>query len=170
VPTIRSRCQQLLLNPLPEAGVKEVLKTELPDLEDFKAERYAKMANGSPGLAIRLSVFDGEGLFDVAGSYMGGAPLSTKQTHDFAGALGLQQNEERYFLFLDILAAEIAAKIKALALEPKGKSRLDVWLDLWDKVDQIRLEGEGINLGRKQMLIVLLSDLAAAGRAETKAA
>ncbi len=170
VPTIRSRCQQLLLSPLSEGQVCEVLKQRLPDLQETEANQYAALAGGSPGLAIRLSVFDGKGLFDIIESLLQGNPLTTKETHDFAGALGLAQNEDRYFLFLEILTARIAHRIKALAASRGSKTRLDCWLKLWDKVGRILTEGEGINLGRKQMLIVLLAELAAAGKAENKAA
>lgn len=170
VPTIRSRCQQLLLNPLNKDDVKKVLHRRMPDLSGGDVDKYAAFSGGSPGYALRLSLYDGEGLNLVIGSQFSGQALGTKQTHDFAGALALAANEKKYFLFLDILTSEIASRIKALAANGAPKSRLDCWLGLWEKVDRIRTEGEGINLGRKAMLLVLLSEMAALGRQELKAA
>ena len=170
VPTIRSRCQQLPMNPLSEIEVKKVLQKRMPDLSDGDVDKYAGHSGGSPGYALRLSLYDGEGLNLVIQSQFGGQALRTKQAHDFAGALALANNEKKYFLFLDILTSEIAGKIKALAAAGASKSRLDCWLTLWEKVDRIRTEGEGINLGRKAMLLVLLSEMAAVGRQEIKAA
>ncbi len=170
VPTIRSRCQQLPISPLSPADVKEVLKRRLPDLPPEELAKNAALSGGSPGYAIRLSLFDGEGLNLVIQTLFEGRGLTTKQMHDFAGTLGLANGEGRYFLFLDILAREIASKIKTLAEANVAKSRLDCWLGLWDKVGRIRTEGEGINLGRKAMLLVLLYEMAALGRQELKAA
>lgn len=170
VPTIRSRCQQLVLNPLSLAEVKEVLQKRMPDLAAEDIDKYAGRSGGSPGYALRLSLDDGEGLSQVIQSQFSGNPLITKQAHDFAGTLGLPTNEKKYFLFLDILSREIAEKIKNLAAAGAVKSRLDCWLGLWEKVNRIRTEGEGINLGRKAMLLILLSEMAALGRQEIKAA
>ncbi|MEE8294749.1 MAG: DNA polymerase III subunit delta' [Sphingomonadales bacterium] len=170
VPTIRSRCQQLLLNPLSDEDTKKVLHQRMPDLAPGEVDKYAELSGGSPGYALRLSLYDGEGLNLVIASQFSGQGLNTKQVHDFAGTLGLATNEKKYFLFLDILTREIAGKIKALAETGAAKSRLDCWLKLWEKVDRILTEGEGINLGRKAMLLVLLSEMAAVGRQEHKAA
>lgn len=170
VPTVRSRCQQLLLNPLSLEEVKQVMQKRMPDLAATDLEKYAGLSGGSPGYALRLSLYDGEGINLVTQNQFSGKPLTTKQVHDFAGAMALATNEKKYFLFLDILTREIAEKIKSLAASEANKPRLDCWLKLWDKVDRIRTEGEGINLGRKAMLLGLLSEMAAVGRQENKAA
>lgn len=169
-PTIRSRCQHLLLSPLKKEQVEEVLQRRLGNIPAGEAKKLAAVAEGSPGFAMRLSLFDGEALYRAAKLLLSGQAMPKAKAHDFSTKLALAGNEEQYFLFLDILTAEIGKKIKDLAAGGAAKSRLDCWLELWDKVDRIKTEGEGLNLGRKQMLLLLLNDLAAAGTRDQKAA
>lgn len=156
--TIRSRCQQLLFNPLSDEEVSHVLAQRLPDLEHGEIKSLATLSEGSPGFAIRLALYKGLSLRRTIEKLLSGQALKTEVMHKLASDLGGFNADEAYFLFLDILKAELSSKIKEAALEP-GKTRLDCWLTLWEKVDQIQYEGEGLNLGRKQQLILLFEDL-----------
>jgi len=158
--TVRSRCQQLLFNPLKDDEVARVLEERLPGLEGSEVNSLAGFAQGSPGFAIRLAVFKGVALIQTVTKLFEGEGLKTEAIHKLAGDFGRRGADEQYFLFLDIVKAELSKRMREDAINGR-KSRLDCWLALWDKVEQIQREGEGLNLGRKQQLILLLEDLKA---------
>lgn len=170
VPTIKSRCQQLLLSPLQEEEVAEVVAKLQPEMPEGDVKTYAGLSGGSPGLALRLALFGGKDLFELISMLLSGVDLTTREKHAFATELGSNQNEEKYFLFLDLVRAEVLARTKAMARAGVAKTRLDCWVGLWEKIDRITGEGEGLNLGRKQMILLLLEDLCQAGAKEKAAA
>lgn len=53
LPTIRSRCQELTLRPLPKAALAEALANDL-ELEPTQAHELAALGRGRYGLAVRL--------------------------------------------------------------------------------------------------------------------
>ena len=85
--------------------------------------------------------------------------MTTKQKHDFAGAMGARGADDRYFLLLEIVRSELAQLIRQHADAPSHKRLLDCWLGLWEKVNRMQSEGEGLNLGRRQQVLLLLEAL-----------
>ncbi len=63
LPTIRSRCRRLQLNPLAAAEMDAALRHLLPDIEPAERSRLAAIAEGAPGQAAALA---GEGALAVA--------------------------------------------------------------------------------------------------------
>ncbi len=168
--TIRSRCQQLLLAPLDESQVHQVLKQRLPDLEEGELKTLTGLSGGVPGLAVRMALYKGMTLYKVVRELLAGKVLKTKEMHDFASRVSARGQDERYFLFLDILQSQLAARIRAEAGEGGGKRRLDCWLQLWEKVNRLRGEGEGLNMGRKQGVLLLIEVLEEAHKEASAAA
>ena len=60
LPTIRSRCRRLRLDPLDDAAMALLLAACLPELSEDERLRLITLAEGSPGRALRLA--DAEGL------------------------------------------------------------------------------------------------------------
>ena len=54
LPTIRSRCRRLALRPLSDTEVAEALTPLAPERSAEERERAARLADGSPGLALQL--------------------------------------------------------------------------------------------------------------------
>jgi len=69
-----------------------------------------------------------------------------------------------------IFKSALAARIRAEAGEGGGKRRLDCWLQLWEKVNRLRGEGEGLNMGRKQGVLLLIEVLEEAHKEASAAA
>ncbi|MEE8258049.1 MAG: DNA polymerase III subunit delta' [Sphingomonadales bacterium] len=159
VPTIRSRCHQLLLNPLTREQVSEVLVKQMADLDPDALNTLAAVSGGAPGFALRLAANDGLSLCQTIQGLVAGTTMITKQKHDFAGAFGARGADERYFLLLEIVRSELARRIRQHADQPSHKSQLDCWLGLWEKVNRMQREGEGLNLGRRQQVLLLLEAL-----------
>jgi len=158
-PTIRSRCHQLLLNPLTKDQVSEVLVKQLPDLGGDALKTLAAVSGGAPGFALRLAANDGLRLFQTIKGLLAGTTMTTSQKHDFAGAMGARGADDRYFLLLEIVRSELAQLIRQHADAPSHKRLLDCWLALWEKVNRMQSEGEGLNLGRRQQVLLLLEAL-----------
>jgi len=168
--TIRSRCQQLLLNPLSRDDVGAVLKRRLPDLEEGEISTLAGLSAGAPGFGARMALCQGMTLYKVVRELLDGKTMKTQEKHDFAGKLSARGQDEQYFLFLDIMESLLAAKIRSEAPGLKGKRQLDCWLALWEKVTRLRSEGEGLNMGRKQGVLLLIEALEEAHKGTLAAA
>lgn len=169
--TIRSRCRELKLKPVSEAEAAEALKRLFPDLGGEERAGLAKLSEGAPGFAARLAAYDGRALQQIVERVTGeGGKLPAAKAHELAGRLALKANEESYHLFMELLRRAVGRRIRALSLEGAPNSRLDCWLALWEKVSRLYREGEGLNLSRKQVLLVALEEAAAATGAASQAA
>jgi DNA polymerase III subunit delta' len=161
LPTIRSRCHAVTLDPLTPVQVRQVLDKLFPELPPAEAEPLAALANGAPGFAARLAANEGLKLKALADGLLEGKPMGAGAMHELATALSARANEEGYFLFVELLTRGIGAKIRALGEAGAPAARLDCWLALWDNVNRLVGEGEGLNLSRKQILLLILEDAAA---------
>ena len=168
--TIRSRCQQLLLNPLTNDEVQQVLKSRLPDMDEGELKTLSGMSGGAPGLAVRMALFKGMTLYRIIEELLSGKIMKTKEMHDFATKMSARGQDDQYFLFLDTLQSQLAALIRDRAGEGGSKTGLDCWLQLWDKVNRLRGEGEGLNMGRKQGVLLLIAALEDAHKKASAAA
>ena len=54
IPTIRSRCQQIKLNPLSIEDTSLILKEQIKYIEDEHAKNLALLCEGSPGMALLI--------------------------------------------------------------------------------------------------------------------
>ena len=54
IPTIRSRCQQIKLNPLSIEDTCLILKEQIKDIEDEQTKNLALLCEGSPGMALLI--------------------------------------------------------------------------------------------------------------------
>lgn len=168
--TIRSRCGELRLKPVSETEAAEALKRLFPALAEGERAELAKLSEGAPGFAARLAAYDGRALQQIVGRVLGEGRLTHAKMHELASRLALKANEESYHLFMGLLRRAVARRIRALSLEGAAKSRLDCWLALWEKVSRLYEQGEGLNLSRKQVLLVALEEAQEAHSAASQAA
>ncbi|MCH8238393.1 MAG: DNA polymerase III subunit delta', partial [Proteobacteria bacterium] len=63
LPTIRSRCRTLALQPLAEDRVADLLSAHRPELAPADVASLARLAEGSPGRALRLADAGGLALY-----------------------------------------------------------------------------------------------------------
>ncbi|WP_172328308.1 DNA polymerase III subunit delta' [Mangrovicoccus sp. HB161399] len=88
LPTIRSRCRVLRLQPLAPAALADALARTGADIpgEQVAVERLARLAGGSVGTAVGLSQLDGLALYDTMLRLAAGMP-----DHDRGLALALAE-------------------------------------------------------------------------------
>jgi DNA polymerase-3 subunit delta' len=153
LPTIRSRCQLLRFDPLPDAAISELLTQNHPKLSDGDRDLIVTAARGAPGQALRFASCDwGKAETQLRNVLRGGA--SPVQAAAELGRLLLgKANLERFDMFVQRAPAAAAELIRELPL-PRMIDGVDIWrqiVALTDLVDARTLD--------RQMVISRICDL-----------
>ncbi len=172
LPTIRSRCRGLNLQPLKGTDVDALLAHHLPALSD--AERYVlvRLAEGSIGRALDLA---GEGGLEVHGELMGLVGelpgLDVGRLHRFAEKMSRQDGETAFraashllLWWLSQLTTTAAGRVPAgqeaaeaaLFARIAGPGNLDRWLEVWEKVNHLLARTDAVNLDRRQVMLTAM--------------
>jgi DNA polymerase-3 subunit delta' len=174
--TLRSRCRKLVLRPLRDDQVADLLGQRFPDLEATEMAALVALAAGSPGRALELAGEGGIGLYrellallrDLPGSDV---PALHKLGDRLARANGATAFQVLMELLQDFLGRLVSAAatgrqpLELVAGEGAVMSRLaarrglEQWLEVWEKVGRLAASAEGANLDRKQVLLNVFSVL-----------
>jgi DNA polymerase-3 subunit delta' len=164
LPTIRSRCRLLMLEPLSdEEVVKAVVDLDL-DCPRRDIDSAAKRAGGSVKEALRLLDSESGRFDDKVQNLLRGLPqVDWQEIHALADAVAGRDNEAAYeslmssiFSFLDRSVREGAAR---------GPARLQPLAEAWEKILDAARETEVLNLDKRPLILSIFADLAAAVRA-----
>lgn len=180
LPTIRSRCRKLYLQPLAEDEVVPLLHQHRPDVPAAEAQDLAQLADGSIGRAIDLADAGGLALYRSLVERLAGLPqLDIAALHRLAESVTGADAEEAYRtlteLLLDFLARLVVGAAEgrtrnvlageAALLDRLGKvTRLDRWIEVWENLRALFGRAEAVNLDRKQVLLDAFFTLQAAAR------
>ncbi|MGI8706161.1 MAG: DNA polymerase III subunit delta' [Sphingomicrobium sp.] len=126
LPTIRSRCRRLQLQPLSDAAMTSVLETRLPEMSE--AERLAPipMAAGSVGRALAFSSLDLGPLERSAAAILREGDPDNSKRSALASQLGRKTAADRYAAFLDVLPSLVAHEARNLP-DPQRERALDAY-------------------------------------------
>jgi DNA polymerase-3 subunit delta' len=176
LPTIRSRCRVLTLNPLRNEDITALLALHLPELEGAKAQLVARLAEGSAGRALMLGQGEGIEIYDEMLTLFSGLPqLDLKTLHRLADRLSSRDNQALYQLFVDLLRDFLGRSIRARAQDKLSElpqreiqaatrlfegARLDKAAELWEKTGDLFARAEARNLDRKQTVLTVFDALA----------
>jgi len=167
LPTIRSRCRRILLKPLSEASILEIVKTLGSPwsgrLDEERAEAAAR-AQGSLHDALRLLSGGGVAFDSQIRMLLEALPrLDWLAVHaladQIAGRDGLADYETLMITIIDWLDGTIRARAGA------GAKRLAPLAEVWDKVAEAARETEALNLDKRPLVLSIFADLAVAARA-----
>jgi DNA polymerase-3 subunit delta' len=155
LPTLRSRCVRLAVEPLPAAAVEGIIKG-LP-LEDRPTDQEfaqaAVLSGGSPGRAVQLLKSAG------AKAFLAFASARTLDAHTMHEVSGHFHNRATinsdYLMFMDLLQAWTAEKAVAAAPSRAGLSMAT----LSSELSRGRAETEGYNLDRRVAVLEALAAL-----------
>jgi len=170
LPTIRSRCRTLTLEPLPEATVTDYLSGHLPDDRSADAQMLARLADGSIGRAVALSQSDALDSYRTLLGLIGQLPsLDWQAVHRFGDSLAPVANEQTYRMTTDLMTWWLGRFVRAQArgtlptpiieeeatLIPRltAMAGLDRWLAVWEKIGRLFDRTEFANLDRKQTVV-----------------
>jgi DNA polymerase-3 subunit delta' len=183
LPTIRSRCRRLALQPLPDKTVVDLIGTYAPAVPEDERVALAGLAEGSIGRALELGSAGSLALYREMVEVLATLPdLDMPRLHGFAERFARRGEEANSdwrslnYLFdgwLKGLARHAAAGVEApliVAAERGLQARLlavaslDRWMEAWEKVGHLLSRADAVNLDRKQTVLVSFLALQSAMR------
>ncbi len=171
LPTIRSRCRKLALQPLAPLHVLEALERYRPDLSLGDRAVLAQLAEGSIGRALDLAAAGGLGLYRSLVKLLDRLPESDGTAlHAFADRLARSDGEEAFRLMAELLPGWIARMVALAAGRGEGgvaalaeegptmrrlaaRRGLDQWVEVWEKLTHLFAQADSVNLDRKQVVL-----------------
>jgi len=176
-PTVRSRCRRLMLGPLDERVMEDLLGRYSPTLAEADRRLLIRIAEGSIGRALEIVAAGGLDLYrDIAGQLLQLPRLDAAALHGLGDRLGHRDAAELFRLATELLATWIGRLIRVAAtgqgtvdvIEGEGRQfaalagrrSLDQWLELWEKLTRLFARAESANLDRKQVWVGAMLDIA----------
>lgn len=177
LPTLRSRCRRLPLQPLPEEAMTLVLRDLLPDLGGDDHAALSRLSEGRPGRALELAGLGGLDLYRSLIGLLRTLPrLDIPEAHALGNRVALSADAFR--TVMELFQWWLGRMISALGRgeEPPevvpGENGLIRWLgstaplerwgEVWEKTAWLIDRAVTLNLDRK---MVLLSTVLAVERA-----
>ncbi|WP_417622318.1 DNA polymerase III subunit delta' [Parasphingorhabdus sp.] len=131
LPTIRSRCQMLRFDPLPDDDMRALLKAAEPKLSEADVDALVIAGEGSPGRALQYIGAGLAELEDIARKIIKSGDRDNSLKAELARKLSLKAATPRYRAFLERAPSLIAERIKA-ADEPKSLQMIEKWREASD--------------------------------------
>jgi DNA polymerase III subunit delta' len=166
LPTIRSRCRSLVLRALSNPQVNTLLAKHGPELDQDERTTLVELSKGSVGRAIELADRGGVELYRELNALLDAMPaLDAAAIHGLADRLA-RNGEDAAAGFRTVM--ELAADWVSRRLQA-APSSTNQWAAAWDRINRLSGATEGLNLDRKQALLVALFSIqrAAAGALAT---
>ncbi|MBI2253801.1 MAG: DNA polymerase III subunit delta' [Proteobacteria bacterium] len=183
LPTIRSRCRKLALEPLPTEAVIAELKRHGVDLGSTELALCTALAEGSVGRAIEFgSDSSGLDLFQSMAQLLSTWPnYDPNILHRLGDKLAGKGGEGQFEIAVSLLDWWLTRFIRWSAVQDPqmpevfpgesglmrrlmGAASLDHWLQSWEKVTRLFARVASANLDRKQAWVTAWLVLASPGR------
>lgn len=174
LPTIRSRCRRLDLRPLDTAAMDAFFDQRLPDLSAQERAGLLRLADGSPGQALRLQTADGMVAFNALMEVLQ-AITNSVAVHEFTDRLIRRRGEgDAFDTTVELLLWWLGRAIRVIAtgemVAPVSESEVvllqqlrlsranaDQWLDCRHRLIALFERLDAVNLDRKQVLLTAFS-------------
>jgi DNA polymerase-3 subunit delta' len=179
LPTVRSRCRRLDLQPLPPAALRQAVEAALAaaDMQsptDAQWVQLEALSEGSVRRALQLATGGGLELYAKMEAVFAGLPkVDWPAAHALADTLALAAQEQRYEAFFDLLLDRLARLARARASGEGGRgdvalaarlipeARLSRWADVWEAIARDKADADELNLDRKAHILQALRRLEA---------
>jgi DNA polymerase III subunit delta' len=162
LPTIRSRCRRLRLDPLSEDEIVRAATALGPPWSEAARDAVAaaaRRANGSVREALIRLAPESEGVGALIDSIVAGLPRpDPRAVGRLVDAIGGRAADEAYRGFHRELYDWFV--MYARHVEP-GSLRVEEIGELWDRIRQAERETEALNLDRKLHILALFAEIAA---------
>ena len=169
LPTIRSRCQKLRLQPLSAPNIFDWLSINVPNSESADFEATCVISEGSIGRAAQLLKLDGARILTDIIKLLENLPnIDSVDLHAFATRCAQNKDEGIFNLSSELILWELSRIIKYLSgvnlvnLIPEEQllfknianiSSLENWLEVWENVDDLLSSVAQANLDRKHVIL-----------------
>jgi DNA polymerase III subunit delta' len=169
LPTIRSRCRRLRLDPLGEEEIVRAvtgLGSPWSEADGDAVRAAARRANGSIREALIRLAPESEGAAALIDAIVAGLPRpDPRAVARLADAVGGRAGDEAYRAFHREIYDWLAAY--ARNVEPRSP-RVEEIGELWDRIRDADRETDELNLDRKLHILALFAEIAATARARLK--
>lgn len=156
LPTIRSRCRLLRLEPLDEAAMAAALADAAPGMDPAERAMLAAAGEGAPGTALRFAGLDVPGLDRAIGTLTSAGDPTNAARAALAKALSAKAAQPRYELFLERAPSAIAAA----ACSRTGPALAEA-IALWERARALAAGAVRLSLDPQTTVFELGSMLAA---------
>ncbi len=170
LPTIRSRCRMIHMEPLSEKTIGSLLDKMAPGLAMDEKTILCRLAQGSIGKALQFYQDDGVKLYrELLGVVSTMPDLDMVKVHELAEKLGKYGAEQSFSTAAEIMTGWCERQARAVV---RGQRLLDVlpgdaevfqkidsayphghFFRAWEKISQLVLQTEIYNLDKKQAII-----------------
>ncbi|MEI9981827.1 MAG: hypothetical protein WDN69_00535 [Aliidongia sp.] len=174
LPTIRSRCRKLYLQPLAEEEVVALMREHRPEVSAADAASLARLGDGSIGRALELQDAGGLMLYKALLDRLGELPqVDIAALHRLADSMAGADAEDAFRTLTELLVdflARLVTPREVLAGEAEllrrlgGQTRLDRWIEVWENLRSLFVRADAVNLDRKQVVLDAFFTLEAAAR------
>ncbi|WP_336276810.1 DNA polymerase III subunit delta' [Bartonella sp. CB178] len=161
LPTIRSRCQRIFLQPLHDNEMREFIKNvsynrEKTDAIDEKTiETIIRKSEGIPRRAALLICHEGLKITETIDSLLGQPICNVAAVHAFAQTFSSLSSTIQFQQFCDEILDKIQKKALMLA-EMKMFAFSKKFAQTWQEIHQEMEEVRSFNIDKKQFVINLL--------------
>lgn len=155
LPTIRSRCQILRFDPLPDSEMTGILRDAAPEAGASDIDTLVRMSNGAPGQALDFIGLDLGKMEDAMMSIMQTGDRSNALRAALAEELSLKSAQPRYEAFLRRAPALIAERTRRLRAQqlPQG-------VEAWEAASSLAGRAIALSLDKQSVVFQMGSLLA----------
>ncbi len=168
LPTIRSRCTQIRLQPLPKTQMHKVIGNIMSNVHESDIEQLTMLAEGSPGTAKMIYENDGLWIIGELAEIFHNYPRSDYlQFSKFAERVAKNEKGWDVFCFILgwLLTSLAKASVRGEALEISGTQinmniHVPLLLDAIDEWEEHQRNSDIYNLDHKQVIVNTLLKIA----------
>ena len=156
LPTVRSRCRVLPLQPLTPIAMQTILARLGADekLDEECLSRIVQLSGGSVGFALKMLATESLPLYDEMLNLLRAMPaLDMERLHALADRISRKADADSFDVITRLLIDKLRINAKTVALEPGSGGQLDRTVQLWEKVGQVFRMAEQSNLDKKLAFI-----------------
>jgi DNA polymerase-3 subunit delta' len=182
LPTIRSRCQNLTLRTLSPEVMSTILAERLEDYTDEERLALSVLADGSAGRALTMAAQGGLDLYRELVGLLASLPeLDVLGIQALGDRVARRGQEATYRTLVDLLLDWLSRMVRAGAegrrpVQILGDERTVIdrlwqsgkpgtWLDAWERVRDLTMRAEAVNLDKKQVVMNVFTTLSQAAGA-----
>jgi DNA polymerase-3 subunit delta' len=163
LPTIRSRCRLLRFAPLQDEQVRVALRRALPDADSSEIDSLVRVAEGSPGSALRFAGLDIAGIDQAIETLAARGDTSNALRTALGRTLAAKSAQPRYEAFLERAPSHIAAAAR------RGRADMGETVALWRQARDIADRAVRLSLDPQLTVVEIAGLVAKLAHAETAA-
>ncbi|WP_246495050.1 DNA polymerase III subunit delta' [Ameyamaea chiangmaiensis] len=152
LPTIRSRCRLLKLEPLSDVAMIQALRAH--DVDDTAARAILGPARGSPARALQLLGASDASMAEAVDALLDGR---RPDGGEYVFAEGVARGDNGFPAFFTLLCEGVSARARGAARDGRRDGEALRRVRQWDALNRIRSETERANLDKLQAVLSALT-------------